>query len=135
MHTCRPPQDKESCHYVTVNTHRGLFECRHLPTRDEKSSEGDQRHLTLYRRRPHHAGTTEEEHLRNLAHVLQRLESAGMRLKDKCAFLLPSVTYLSHIISQEGLHTEETKVRVIVDAQELKNVGELRSFPRHGELL
>ena len=58
-----------------------------------------------------------------------------MRLKDKCAFLLPSVTYLSHIISQEGLHTEETKVRVIVDAQELKNVGELRSFPRHGELL
>ena len=52
-----------------------------------------------------------------------------MRLKrQKCAFLLPSVEYLGHIITQEGLHTEETKVRAIVDAPEPTNVGELRSF-------
>ena len=74
-------------------------------------------------------GPTEEEHLQNLAQVLQRLESAGMRLKkEKCAFLLPSVAYLGHIITQEGLHTEETKVSAIVDAPEPTNVGELRSF-------
>ena len=52
-----------------------------------------------------------------------------MRLKkQKCAFLLPSVAYLGHIITQEGLHTEETKVRAIVEAPEPTNVGELRSF-------
>ena len=52
-----------------------------------------------------------------------------MRLKRlKCAFLLPSVSYLGHIISAEGLHTEEAKVRAIVDAPEPQNVGELRSF-------
>ena len=52
-----------------------------------------------------------------------------MRLKrQKCAFLLPSVAYLGHVISQEGLHTEESKVRAIVDAPEPTNVGELRSF-------
>ena len=48
-------------------------------------------------------GATEEEHLANLAQVLQRLQSAGMRLKrEKCAFLLKSVTFLGHVISEEG---------------------------------
>ena len=74
-------------------------------------------------------GSSEREHLSNLAQVLERLESAGMRLrKEKCAFLLPSVSYLGHIISEEGLRTTESKVRAIVDAPEPRNVGELRSF-------
>ena len=25
------PLDKESCQFVTINTHKGLFECKHLP--------------------------------------------------------------------------------------------------------
>ena len=41
---------------------------------------------------------------------------------------MASVSYLGHVISQEGLHTEESKVRAIVDAPEPTNVGELRSF-------
>ena len=74
-------------------------------------------------------GASESEHLHNLALVLEKLELAGMRLKrQKCAFLLPSVSYLGQIISAEGLHTEEAKVRAIVDAPEPQNVGELRSF-------
>ena len=75
-------------------------------------------------------GATENEHLNNLAQVLERLESAEMWLKkQKCAFLLPSVSsYLGHVISAEGLHTEETKVRAIVEAPEPQNFGELRSF-------
>ena len=52
-----------------------------------------------------------------------------MRLKkQKFTFLLPSVSYLGHIISREGLHTKETKVRAIVEAPEPTNVGELSSF-------
>ena len=74
-------------------------------------------------------GATEGEHLSNLAQVLERLESAGMRLKrEKCKFMLPSVSYLGHVISAEGLHTEEAKVKSIVEAPEPRNVGELRSF-------
>ena len=51
-----------------------------------------------------------------------------MRLKDKCAFLLPSVTYLGHVISAQGLHTEDLKVKAIMDAPAPRDVAELRSF-------
>ena len=72
-------------------------------------------------------GSTEKEHLHNLALVLARLVSAGMRLKrEKCAFLLPYVSYLEHVISAEGLKTEGAKVQAIVEAPEPRNVGELR---------
>ena len=59
-------------------------------------------------------GATEQEHLANLTQVLQRLQDAGMRVK--CAFLVPSVAYLGHVISDEGLGTSEAKVEAIVDA-------------------
>ena len=74
-------------------------------------------------------GATEQEHLANLAQVLQRLESAGMKLKrPKCAFMLQSVSYLGHVISAEGLCTAESKVKAIVDAPEPRNASELRSI-------
>jgi hypothetical protein len=74
-------------------------------------------------------GATEEEHLANLAQVLQRLERAGMRLKlEKCAFLLKSVSYLGHVISEEGLHTAESKVEAVVEAPDPRDISELRSF-------
>ena len=72
-----------------------------LPECDGKSSAGDQRCLHLYRRHPRHVGTIEEEHLRNLAQVLQRLWLAGMRLK-KCAFL--SCVSRSHHQSRRSPH-------------------------------
>jgi len=74
-------------------------------------------------------GATEREHLHNLAQVLQRLESAGMRLKqDKCAFMLQSVSYLGHVINAEGLRTADTKVKAIIDAPEPRDLSELRSI-------
>ena len=74
-------------------------------------------------------GSTEEEHLANLAQVLTRLGTAGMRLKrEKCAFMLGSVSYLGHVISSEGLSTGNLKVKAIVDAPDPKDLSELRSF-------
>ena len=52
-----------------------------------------------------------------------------MRLKrEKCKFMLPSLSYLGHVISAEGLHTEEAKFKSILEAPEPRNVRELRSF-------
>ena len=56
-------------------------------------------------------------------------ERAGMRLKlEKCAFLLKSVSYLGHVISEEGLHTAESKVEAVVEAPDPRDISELRSF-------
>jgi len=50
------------------------------------------------------AGKTEQEHLTNLAQVLQRFDATGMRLKkEKCSFCLPEVECLGHVISETGL--------------------------------
>ncbi len=75
------------------------------------------------------SGKSEEEHLRRLELVLQRLEEAGLRLKrGKCSFVMPSVEYLGHRIDSEGLHPTDEKVRAIKDAPAPRNITELRSF-------
>eukprot|EP00731_Ephydatia_muelleri_P017292 Em0010g390a len=57
------------------------------------------------------------------------IEKAGLRLKlTKCSFMLPSVEYLGHIISSEGIRPTEEKTRAIVEAPMPLNVSQLRSF-------
>lgn len=74
-------------------------------------------------------GATEARHIENLRQVLKRLSDAGLRLKrEKCVFMAPSVTYLGHKITAEGLCPVEDKVRAIKEAPSPKNVTELRSF-------
>ena len=74
-------------------------------------------------------GATDEEHLRNLDAVLQRLQDYGLRVrKDKCEFFKPSVEYLGHVIDAKGLHTAPSKSRAIADAPPPQSVGQLRSF-------
>ena len=42
-------------------------------------------------------GENDEEHLRILAEVLNRMKKSGLRLnRTKCEFMSPSATYLSH---------------------------------------
>ena len=74
-------------------------------------------------------GPTDEQHLSQLAEVLHRLKDAGVKLKkSKCFFLLPSVEYLGHTISSEGLHTSDAKVNGILKAPAPTSVSELWSF-------
>jgi len=66
--------------------------------------------------------TTLEEQLERLDKVLHILKTAGFKLnKAKCAFLLPKVEYLGHIIDESGLHPTQERVAP-------KNFAELRSF-------
>ena len=61
--------------------------------------------------------------------VLTRLENAGMRLRrNKCAFLLPTVEYLGHKISAQGLQPTDEKIRAINNAPALTNISQLKSF-------
>ena len=46
-------------------------------------------------------GANEEEHLKTLSFVLDRFEKPGFRAqKSKCKFMVPSVSYLGHLIDQ-----------------------------------
>ena len=68
-------------------------------------------------------GTSDEEHLTNLDKVLNRLEEAGLRLKcNKCTFMLPSVEYLGHKISAEGLQPTGEKVQAVNEAKPSNNI-------------
>ena len=75
------------------------------------------------------AETTSEEHLMNLAEVLDRLSKHEMRLKqEKSKFLLDSVEYLRHGIDTDGVRTSPSKMEAISKAPAPKNVTELHSF-------
>ena len=133
------PLDEASRRLVTISTHKGLFEYQRLPFGIASAPSIFQRvmenllqgipRVCVYIDDILVTGSTEEEHLANLAQVLTRLGTAGMRLKrEKCAFMLGSVSYLGHVISSEGLSTGNLKVKAIVDAPDPKDLSELRSF-------
>jgi len=74
-------------------------------------------------------GTSDGDHLKNLATVLERLQKHGFRMKrEKCEFLQPAVEYLGHKVDAKGLPTTDKKVKAITRTLEPKNVQELCSF-------
>ena len=74
------------------------------------------------------SGANDNDHLRNLEEVLERLAEAGLRLnKGKCMFMESQVTYLGHRVSKEGIQPMKDKVDAIANAPPLKNVLELKS--------
>lgn len=56
------------------------------------------------------SGATRQEHATRLEEVLQRLETAKLRLrKEKCRFALHEVSYLGHKIDAAGVHPRKTR--------------------------
>ena len=131
--------DEESKKLVTINTHKGWFRYNRLPFGVSAAPAIFQRTIEgilqgipkvcVYLDDILVTGRTEDEHLKNLDKVLNRLEEAGMRLKrSKCAFLLPAVEYLGHHISADGLRPTQEKIRAIKEAPAPQDVTQLRAF-------
>ena len=131
--------EKNSRKFVTINTHKGLFEYTRLPfgvasapalfQRTMENLLQGLKHVCVYLDDILVTDSSEREHLDNLAEVLKRLESVGMRLKrSKCEFMLPSVEYLGHKISDKGLQPTEGKIKAIVEAPAPQNVSQLKAF-------
>uniref|UniRef100_A0A183BQV4 RNA-directed DNA polymerase n=1 Tax=Globodera pallida TaxID=36090 RepID=A0A183BQV4_GLOPA len=71
----------------------------------------------------------DEEHLRRLDAVLQRLQEFGLRVKkEKCAFLQDRIMYLGHIVDRDGIRTSPEKVEAIQKMPAPENLKELQSF-------
>jgi len=67
-------------------------------------------------------GKSDREHLATLKEVLQRLARAVLHLKrEKCTYLVPSITYLGFKFDPQGLHPVTKKVQAIQNAPEPHN--------------
>ena len=70
-----------------------------------------------------------KDQLVQLRVVFKKVKEAGLKLKpSKCEFLKKSLTYLGHIISEEGIETDDSKINVICKRPTSKTVTEVRSF-------
>ena len=106
--------EQESKKYVTISTHKGLFQYNRLPF-GVASAPAIFQHtmesilqgipaVLVYLDDILVAGSSESEHLQLLEMVMAKLENAGIRLRrSKCLFMLPSIQYLGHHISAEGI--------------------------------
>ncbi len=73
-------------------------------------------------------GRTLEEHEERLLKVLDRLQSEGLKFSvDKCTFCQTSVSYVGHIVSQEGVSTDPSKIEAVNSWPRPQNVSELNT--------
>ena len=58
--------------------------------------------------------TTLYQHLERLVTVMERLRTAGLKLKpEKCALFQKSVSFLGHVISEHGIETDPCKTQLV----------------------
>ena len=112
--------------YLTINTHRGLFQYNRRPFGVASAPAIFQRHMevllqgldgvSIYLDDILVAGHTLYEHLNRLAEVLQHLENSGMRLnKQKCLFLCSSIEYLGHVVDEVGIQHLSTLNKLLIN--------------------
>ena len=131
--------DDESKTLLTLNTHKGLYRLNRLAFGIASAPAMWQRVMDqLLSGIPKTqciiddiivTGETDDEHLRNLEMVLQRLRDAGLRAHPaKTRFSDAKTEYCGHAVSADGLHKLPAKVDAIRDAPQPTNVSQLRSF-------
>ena len=133
------PLESQSKQLVTINTYRGLYCYNRLPFGISAAPSIFQRTMEnvllgipntcIYLDDLLVTGRTPESYLANLEEVLSKLQSAGLRLKrSKFLFMMSSMEYLRHRISEKGIQPTEDKVRAVKDTPVPTNVTQLQSF-------
>lgn len=73
--------------------------------------------------------TSLEEHERKYNALIERLRKANLKLQpDKCEFLKTEVTYLSHVISREGVKPDPTKLKAVQQFPRPKTPKNIKQF-------
>lgn len=68
-------------------------------------------------------------HLKHLEEVFQRLNQHGLKLQPKkCSLFQREVTYLGHVISEEGVATDPAKTAAVKEWPVPQTVRQVRSF-------
>ena len=72
---------------------------------------------------------TLDQHLERLELILERLFASGLKLKpEKCCLFRKSVSFLGHIISEEGIGTDPVKTQAVSDWPIPVCIRDVRSF-------
>ena len=72
---------------------------------------------------------TPEEHLERLEAVFKKIAKAGLKLKaSKCEFFKSEITYLGHIVSNNGIATDPKKIKAIQLWPRPTTVTEVQKF-------
>ena len=70
-----------------------------------------------------------EDHLQHVEKVLNRLQSAGLKLQPvKCHFICKQVEYLGHLITPHGLQPNPSRVRAVTEFPVPTTVTQVRQF-------
>ena len=73
--------------------------------------------------------SSQKEHNERLEEVLKRLKEKGLKLnKEKCCFNMMKLELMGHVLSKNGVALEESKIKAVASARELKNASEVCSF-------
>ena len=122
---------------LALSTHRGVLLQQRLPFRI-KSAPGyfqimenltsDLPGVAVFQDDMLVSGQDANDHLGNLKRLLTRLNDKGLRCRrDKCQFAQPSVEYLGHTLSAEGIF-KESKVEAVLKMPPPTDVSSLKSF-------
>ncbi|XP_043916150.1 LOW QUALITY PROTEIN: uncharacterized protein K02A2.6-like [Protopterus annectens] len=131
--------DEGSKSYVTLNTHKGLFQVNRLPFGVSSSPAIFQRimeglvagipNVAVYLDDILLTGRNNREHLETLNEVLRRLREAGLQVKrSKCAFMDKEAEFLGYKVDASGLHPLPNKVKAIQQVPAPTNVTELKAY-------
>lgn len=130
---------EDSRKYLTINTHKGLFEYLRLPFGISSAASTFQRimdeilmdleGIECYLDDILIGSDTIEGLRQKVFEVFDRLKRFKVKVNlDKCEFLVEKVAYLGHEISERGLSPSEEKVRAIVKVPTPKDVTQLKSY-------
>jgi len=76
------------------------------------------------------------EHDAKIRHVFDRFRESNLKLKpEKCEFLWRVVSYLGHVISENGVLPDKTKTKAIEEFPTPPNCKTTQTFSRANELL
>lgn len=131
--------DENSRKFLTINTHRGLFQYNRLPFGIKCAPGIFQQCMdtmlagidgaVAYLDDIIVSGKTAADHQQNLFKVLQRIEEYGFHLKlSKSKFSLQQIHYLGFIIDAQGRRPDPTKTKAVCDMPAPHNETTLRSF-------
>jgi len=131
--------EESSRQYTTINTHRGLYRYTRLPFGVSSSPAIFERTLEgVLRGIPHTlvrmddillTGPTDAKHREVLEEVLKRLDQANIKLnKSKCTFFAPSVDWVGHTVTKDGISPIREKLDAVRDLKSPTNIHELKSL-------